>query len=110
MTRLTMVGRRTPPCFPTRRITRPTRIGEEVAGDHYEPDRNNVRDFTVPALPDIPEFHEWKTRLQHTVASATYYPRAALAWLHEVELYEIAQLGHSRRFERLDYILGEALI
>ena len=52
----------------------------------------------------------WKTRLQHTVASAAYYPQAALAWLHEVELCEMVQLGHSRRFARLGDILGEALL
>ena len=78
-------------------------------------DQDKIRDFVVPPLPEVPEFHEWRNRLRHVVASATYYPTEALAWLHEVDELDIQQLGHSikghsRGFERLDYILGEALM
>ena len=91
------------------------RRGRRIGSRNRGKDSDKIREFVVPPLPQVPEFHEWRTRLQHVVASATYYPTEALAWLHEVDVLDIPQLGHSiqghsRRFERLDYILGEALL
>ena len=62
-------------------------------------------------MPGVPEFREWKTKLRHTVASASHRPSKALSWLVDVEDKNMDELARSgRAFEKLDYALRDALL
>eukprot|EP00969_Alexandrium_andersonii_P222433 9823725-Alexandrium_andersonii.AAC.1 len=82
---------------------------DSVSGEPMSTRKETCSDFTLPPIPKVPAFNEWRGKVQHAVCAASIFPNHALQWIEKVERCTMAELSSSGYFERLDYKLSGAI-